>query len=83
VSFGGITFDTSAGDVNLFTNPSLSTGLGYVLNWVTTPSGVPGPFTRAANYSVTAVPEPRTWAMIALGFAGLGLAGRRTAISIA
>ena len=36
--------------------------------------------------NVTAVPEPSTWAMMLLGFAGLGYAGFRTrkkAISIA
>lgn len=31
-----------------------------------------------ANLTLTAVPEPSTWAMMALGFAGLGFAGYRT-----
>jgi len=33
-----------------------------------------------ANFNVgTAVPEPSTWAMMSLGFAGLGFAGYRKA----
>ena len=33
----------------------------------------------ATNLSVTIVPEPSTWAMMVLGFAGLGFAGYRKA----
>jgi hypothetical protein len=36
--------------------------------------------------SLTVVPEPSTWALMALGFAGLGFAGywsRRRSVSIA
>jgi hypothetical protein len=49
-------------------------------------SGSP-PFSLLDGVSLTAVPEPSTWAMMLLGFAGLGYAGmrnrRRPAISIA
>jgi hypothetical protein len=49
-------------------------------------SAVP-PFALLDGVSVNGVPEPSTWAMMVLGFAGLGYAGfrsrRRTAISIA
>ena len=48
-------------------------------------SGSP-PFSLLDGVSLTAVPEPSTWAMMLAGFAGLGYAGlrrrRRAAISI-
>jgi hypothetical protein len=47
-------------------------------------SGAP-PFSLLDGVSLTGVPEPSTWAMMLLGFAGLGFAAyrsRRTAISI-
>ncbi len=49
-----------------------------------TNSGAP-PFSLLDSVSMTAVPEASTWAMMALGFAGLGYAGfrRRTPISLA
>ena len=37
----------------------------------------PFPFDKALEMEVDAVPEPSTWAMMALGFAGLGFAGWR------
>jgi PEP-CTERM motif len=41
----------------------------------TTPDiGTDGKFTLAVN---SAIPEPSTWAMMLLGFAGLGFAGYR------
>ena len=38
-----------------------------------------GPFNAAFTLSGSAVPEPSTWAMMLLGFAGLGFAGHRRA----
>jgi hypothetical protein len=37
------------------------------------------PIEESGNLSMTAVPEPSTWAMMLLGFAGLGYAGYRRA----
>jgi hypothetical protein len=38
-----------------------------------------GPFNAAFSLTGTVVPEPSTWAMMLLGFAGLGFAGFRRA----
>ena len=35
------------------------------------------PIQESGTLSVAAVPEPSTWAMLALGFAALGFVGRR------
>jgi len=40
-------------------------------------NGTDATFTNYA-FTVSGVPEPSTWAMMALGFAGLGFAGYRT-----
>jgi PEP-CTERM motif len=41
--------------------------------WLLYSSAAPDPL-----YSSSAVPEPSTWAMMLVGFAGLGFAGYRT-----
>ena len=49
-------------------------------------AGAPAPDYTSAVGLTPAVPEPSTWAMMALGFAGLGFAGYRkgrTAVSMA
>jgi hypothetical protein len=38
-----------------------------------------GPFNAAFSVSGSVVPEPSTWALMVLGFAGLGFAGYRQA----
>jgi hypothetical protein len=44
-------------------------------------------YTGDFNMTLTAVPEPSTWAMMVAGFAGLGFVGwrarRRTAVAFA
>ena len=53
---------------------------------VGTPAGNLPPFALLDGVSLTAVPEPSTWAMMLVGFGGLGYAAfrrRRTAVAIA
>ena len=86
VSLGGVTQNSTTMD-----NPSHSfvgwyaqtlqftaTATSEVLNFQGhgTPGGEP-PIALLADVSVLAAPEPSTWAMMALGFVGLGLAGSR------
>jgi PEP-CTERM motif-containing protein len=62
-----ITFSTSGGSLS-FTNLGPSDFLGLILDDVTLSSNVT---------NVAAVPEPSTWAMMILGFAGVGLMAYR------
>ena len=86
VDFGDISFTTSGvPDFNI--GGGGSEGLGVVLNdSVLNPAGNPG-VNGSYNISltVTSAPELSTWAMLGLGFAGLGFAGYRgrKAVSIA
>jgi hypothetical protein len=50
-----------------FNNPAGNWAVGFLSD-----AGIQG------SYTATTVPEPGTWAMLLLGFAGLGLAGYRT-----
>ena len=74
VSLGGISLATSAGDINIF----YLNGAPGVTNSVQNPGGGLVAL-YAGDLSVTAVPEPSTWAMMLLGSAGLGFAGYRRA----
>jgi hypothetical protein len=75
---GGITVLLTNGEfVNLF---SLSNAYGFA-NSIDDPSGT-GPAAPPVNevidsFQVTAVPEPATWAMMILGFAGIGFIAYR------
>ena len=55
------------------------TGVGTCLagNCGETESGAP-PFALIDSVALNTVPEPSTWAMMLLGFAGLGYAGLRS-----
>jgi hypothetical protein len=88
LDFPGLSFSTVAsGDFNLYynnTNDAAHGGLGtWVLSSVSDPAGTadglnPIDFqvTRISG-SVGAVPEPATWAMMLLGFCGLGFMAYR------
>ena len=73
VTFGGLSFSTaSVGDFNLY-----NSGQGYYgfLSSVTNSSGTADG--RFATANIAAVPEPTTWAMMLIGFAGIGYSTRR------
>jgi hypothetical protein len=77
-------FFTATGPSELLTLDGVGTCLAG--NCGETVSGAP-PFALIDSVSLNSVPEPSTWTMMLLGFAGLGYAGlrrrRRSAISIA
>jgi hypothetical protein len=63
-------------------------GVDIFFNGNGVPYGFRTSFPKFGNgtFTLTAIPEPSTWALMALGFAGLGLAGwrsRRRSVSIA
>ena len=67
-----------------FTADSTSEVLSFLA--VGTPAGNLPPFALLDGVSLTAVPEPSTWAMMLVGFGGLGYAAfrrRRTALAVA
>lgn len=69
----GLVFTLLGGDaVNLWSNGNMGAGVTYGAA-VTDGAGL---LDRKSGLSVTAVPEPSTWAMFLIGFAGLGLALR-------
>jgi hypothetical protein len=83
VDFGGISFSTAAGvDFNLYNDNS-----GPLGNWILTSIGNPVGYPdgqHAIQLSVTeerfgagSVPEPSTWAMMILGFLGVGVLAYR------
>ena len=71
VTFAGISLHTLAGDFNIFENNGT-----FLLQSTVDSVGFPENGT-AITFSVTAVPEPRTWAMMILGFAGVGFMAYR------
>jgi PEP-CTERM motif len=90
----GLSGTASASDVNAYEGASpleISYSYSTGTNYSVTPSDtlIAGGYTQgSANFSVVytytptaPVPEPSTWAMMLVGFAGLGFAGYRTSRS--
>ena len=79
VSTGGFAFVTDTGvDVDIFSffaQGSVPSGNAYGEE-TTIGFGV-GTFAMSAVATTSAAPEPSTWAMMTLGFGGLGLLGYR------
>ena len=71
----GISFETAAGQsINIFRffgqgTPPTGTAYGEL-------ASAPGGF-GVGTFTLTAVPEESTWALMLIGFAGLGIAGYR------
>jgi hypothetical protein len=77
VSTSGISFETAAGQiVNIFSFFGQETSpTGNAYGELTSNPGAFG----VGTFTLTAVPEASTWAMMLIGFAGLGIAGYRVA----
>ena len=56
---------------------SFLTPLWHLTSWSTSTFDSNGSFDGAIHPYVGSVPEPSTWAMLLLGFAGLGIVGYR------
>jgi hypothetical protein len=72
----GFWFDTA--DYNFSISPAAGFGVSY---WSPGGGSDIEPYVQA-DWSIAAVPEPSTWAMLLLGFAGLGFAAYRRADSL-
>jgi hypothetical protein len=84
VSFGGVavTTDTSDNGVNDFWSPNafkvVATATSETLTFASeVTSGIPSYGNELTDVSLTPVPEPAAWALMLMGFGGLG-AGLRT-----
>jgi Domain of unknown function (DUF4082)/PEP-CTERM motif len=69
-----------SGTVTTTSNISYITSVyafGSSLSWPTSSVGFGGYFGPNISATTSTIPEPSTWAMMLLGFAGLGLAGYR------
>ena len=80
-SFTYVTFASQTGGflIEVSSNDLLDHGPRIYTGTETNPIFSPGVFVLdSGTLTVTAVPEPSTWAMMLLGFAGLGFLGYRT-----
>jgi hypothetical protein len=81
ISFDGVLLTTASGSVGVWTPYSFNvTPTGSTADLIFTAhdlGGLPSYGNEITNVSLSAVPEASTWAMMALGFAGLGFAAFR------
>jgi hypothetical protein len=78
-SFGGVTLTTDSGSIGVWTHNEFSvvaTSTSETLTFAAADTGTPSYGNEYTNVSL-ASPEPSTWAMMLLGFAGVGYAGYR------
>ncbi len=68
LDFAGFSFSTASNNVNVYFN----TNEGFGLAGNTYAIGFPGGPDEAISFSISAVPEPATWALMLIGFAGIG-----------
>ena len=76
VDFSGISVSTVGGDFNIFYYASAG-NYGLIASPLNAGGYIPGVY-DPITLKISSIPELSTWVMIGLGFAGLGLAARRT-----
>jgi hypothetical protein len=76
VSAASLNFATTNGDQSFSQYVQFQAGAGEIITSALFLSTTADAF-EAANFSVAAVPEPSTWAMMILGFAGVGFMAYR------
>jgi hypothetical protein len=72
----GLGFPTTDGNQNVSQYVQFATSAGETISSLSFSNSVPMDAFETANYSVTAVPEPATWAMMMVGFGMVGAAAR-------
>jgi hypothetical protein len=76
---GGLSYNLYEDDGNYTPGPPYGCAAEYCLLGPGT-AGAGDPFVALTSFSVNVVPEPSTWAMMLVGFAGLGFLGYRRTV---
>ena len=86
ITIDGTTYTPTATPISASAEELTVAGLslkGSTINVQPNAGSEPWIFVSEAQFFSSAVPEPSTWAMMLLGFAGLGFAGYRKAKAVA